>query len=319
MIKIKACVKRHSQKLVTAILLCSVLYGSGRLYFSLTDGFMVSNIVCELPADPARELRAWSEQEMQEWQKVSAQSWHYLGKGCQSYVFESEDGKYVLKFFKYQRFRPQFWLEPFSFLPPVKNYIDKKMVKKYEKLAFFMQAWKVAFEELKDESGLVLVHLNKSNHLQQDFVLYDKLGLKHKVPADQVEFLVQKKADGLISWIDQHMKMQQQEIVKLLLDDLVTTLVSEYSRGLSDDDPALMQNTGVYKNRPFHIDVGQFTKESRYQDPATWHQALFNKTYNFRIWLLRHYPQLGEHLTHRLESEIGEDWSSMKPFFGRIH
>lgn len=312
-------VKCHSKKIIALILLTTLVWGSGRLYFSITDGFMESNILSDLPADPVRELRNFTDAEQNEWMVLSQQPWYYLGKGCQSYVFESEDGKYVLKFFKYQRFRPQFWLEALSFLPPIKAYLDKKMVTKQEKLAFFMEAWKVAFEELKEESGLVYVHLNKSTHLNSDFVLYDKIGMKHVIAADQVEFLVQRKAESLVPWIKEHMFSKNVADVKGLLDNLITTLVSEYQRGLSDDDPALMQNTGVFDNKMFHIDVGQFTKGDKYRDPGIWHQALYNKTYYFRLWLLRNYPEMGEYLTERLKGELGDNYEAMKPFFGRIH
>lgn len=311
--------RRHSNKIIALILIASGLWGVGRLYFSLTDGFLVSNIVSALPREPGRETRPLSAGEEEELARALAQPYHYLGKGCQSYVFESEDGRYVVKFFKYQRFRPQAWLKALSFFPPIERLLEEKQVRKQKKLGLFMQAWKVAFDELKEESGLVAVHLNKSDHLRVDFTLYDKLGFKHTVPADSLEFLIQRKADRLIPWIEREMASGASGKVKILLDDLIQTLVAEYRRGLSDNDHALMQNTGVYRERPLHIDVGQFTRNARFADPAVWHQELYNKTYQFRLWLLKAYPQLGEHLTLELQEAIGSDWSAMKPYFGRQH
>lgn len=311
--------KRYSNTIIAGILLTSVLWGAGRAYFSLTDGFWVSNIISDLPVDPAREVRPLLPEEEKIWADVAEKPWHYLGKGCQSYVFESDDGKYVLKFFKYQRYRPHFWLEAISFLPPVQDYLAKKHEKKMKKLNFFIHAWKVAFDELNTESGVVFVHLNKSDNLKKTFTLYDKIGLKHTLPADNLEFLIQRKADMLVPWIQREVAQHDLPKVKRLLDDLVEMFVDEYSRGLSDNDHALMQNTGVFHDKPFHIDVGQFTQEERFKNPRLWHEELYKKTYNFRLWLLKNYPELGEHLQNHLKATIGEDWSKMKPYFGRIH
>lgn len=315
----KKSIQRHSRKIIALILMTAVLWGLGRLYFSVTDGFLVSNIVSELSYKPEHETRTLTSFEKAEFEKALSQPYYYLGKGCQSYVFQSADKAYVLKFFKYQRFRTPQWLEPLTFIPLIQNLLIQKKEKKERKLAFFMQAWKVAFDELKEEAGLIAVHLNKSANLNRDFILYDKMGFKHSVPADSAEFLIQRKADMLVPWIQKEMAASEEEKVKKLLNDLVTMLVSEYTRGLADNDHALMQNTGVYQNHPFHIDVGQFVKESRFAEPSVWHQELYNKTYKFRLWLLKNYPLLGEHFTERLKSAIGNDWEKMKPYFGRQH
>lgn len=311
--------KRHSQKIIFLILATAFLWGAGRLYFSMTDGFWMSNIESNLAFSEERVTRPLSAEEKNEAITVLNQPWTYLAKGCQSYVFESADGHYVLKFFKYQRFRPQAWLKALSFLPPVEKHLEAKQAKKDAKLNFFMQAWKVAFDDLKEESGLVMVHLNKSSDLNVDLKLTDKMGFQHSVPADSMEFLIQRKADMLVPWIKEQMKQGHEDKVEVLLDNLVQMFVSEYSRGLSDNDHALMQNTGVYKERPFHIDVGQFTKEERFKDPNVWHQELYNKTYKFRLWLLKTYPEMGEHLTESLKIAIGDDYANMKPYFGRAH
>ena len=182
-----------------------------------------------------------------------------------------------------------------------------------------MVSWRLAFDELSEESGIIWVHLNKTDDLQVDFILKDKLGFQHRVSADQVEFLIQRKADLLEDWIIRNMRNNQPEKVRALINDLITTLLNEYERGLSDNDPALFQNTGVYHDRPFHIDVGQFEKSERFKDPDVWKVELFNKTYFFRLWLIENYPEIGEHLTLVLKEAIGPKWDEMKPFFGRIH
>lgn len=141
------------------------LYGLGRLYYQLTGGFTESNISSDFAFQPAWEVRPLSKAEEEEAALALNQSYRYLGKGCQSYVFESEDGKFVIKFFKYQRFRMHSWLKFFPPMPALVKYRQEKMEKKWKKLDGFVRSWKVAFEHLKEETGLVFVHLNKTEGL----------------------------------------------------------------------------------------------------------------------------------------------------------
>src|ERR1700704_4131205 len=94
-----------------AAFLFLAIYGAGRLYYQVTGGFTEGNIFYDLPFDPRFEMKS---KETVNLDFLLSKKFHYLGKGCQSYVFEREGGEYVIKFFKYQRFRPQEWLKLFS-------------------------------------------------------------------------------------------------------------------------------------------------------------------------------------------------------------
>ncbi|HEY4831248.1 MAG TPA: hypothetical protein VIH61_01625 [Waddliaceae bacterium] len=290
-----------------------LLYGLGRLYFCTTGGFCLSNITSNFTHEPRWEMRALSESEQEDIKRILSQEFRYLGKGCQSYVFVSADGEYVIKFFKYQRFRPQFWLRYFTFIPPVSNYYDKKVEEKKHKLEALFTSWKIAFEELQAETGLVYVHLNNNTHfLPANFFFYDKIGLKHTVDMNKMEFLIQRKADMLCPAIEQLMVEGKKQNALLLLDKLLALIISEYHRNLADNDHALMQNTGVYRGEPIHVDVGQFVKNQEINDPSLYHQELFNKAYKFRIWLQKNYPELLQHFDRELQREMGNTFFQMK-------
>ena len=81
-------------------------------------------------------------------------------------MFQSQDGKYVLKFFKYQRYKIKPWVEAFTFIPFVAAHRDRRLQHKQDKLARFFSSWKLAFNELQPETGLVYVHLNKTDYLK---------------------------------------------------------------------------------------------------------------------------------------------------------
>lgn len=307
--------KKIWQKLIGIGLIVIALYGVGRLYFQLTGGFSVTNISSDFAYDPNRNTRSLTLEEKQEVDQALSQPYRYLGKGCQSYVFLSDDGQYVIKFFKYQRFRLQPWLIHFPSLPAIVKYREEKIEKKREKLDRFFQSWKLAFEDLKDETGLVFVHLNKTQDLQKKLQIVDKLGLSHEVDLDQMEFCVQRRADMLCTTLLNYKERGDLSSAQQLIQNLLALILSEYHRGLADNDHALMQNTGVREGKPMHVDVGQFVHNEFIKDPTVYYQELFTKTYKFKLWLREAYPELATFLEEQLYGVMGPSYVTMQPKF----
>lgn len=297
------------------MLVIALSYGGIRLYFNLTGGFTTENIVFHPLSDSRWEIRTLFDEEQELVDSILAQKFTYLGKGCQSYVFLSEDGNYVIKFFKYQRFKVSPIIKTLSFLPVVNEYYLKKVEKKKNKLENLYSSWKIAFEELQPETGLLFVHLNQTTHLNKTLTIYDKLGIKHHLNLDRTEFLIQKRASMLCSHIDGLMELGKIRESKEFLTKIIALILSEYRRGYADNDHALMQNTGVLEGNPIHIDVGQFVKDEQAKNPDFYKQELFNKTYKFRKWLQKKYPELATDLEQKLYQTIGERFFSMQPHF----
>lgn len=300
------------KKILLILLLVISMYGLGRLYYRLTGGFAISNITSDYPFQPQWEVRPLLTSEHEEFLKAIDQPFHYLGKGCQSYVFMSQDGEFVIKFFKYQRYRLQPWLAYFP-LPAMIKYREEKLEKKWKKLDGFVQSWKVAFEKLKEETGLVFVHLNATNHLNKNLTIYDKIGQKHVVQLDEMEFCIQRSAQMLCDTLLEYKINGDQAKAQQLVHQLLTMILSEYSRGLADNDHALMQNTGVSQGKPIHIDVGQFVVNDAIKNPEVFHQELFTKMYKFRNWLETHYPALGKYLDDEMQLILGPSYFTMQP------
>lgn len=303
------------KSLACLIAFAALLYGANLLYYQLTGGFWVSNITSDFAYDPRWQTRPLTSAEEQNVHAILNQKFTYLGKGCQAYVFQSADGKYVLKFFKYQRYRIKPWVEWFSFIPFVEKYKQERLAHKKAKLERFFNGWEVAFDELQPETGLVYVHLNKTQNFNQTVTIADKLGIEHAVDLDRVEFLIQKKAVMFTDEISRMMKNGQEVQAKALVLAFINQLLSEYNRGLVDNDHAIMQNTGVIEGKPIHIDVGQFSRNPEIKYAALWKQDLFNKTYRFRIWLKERYPSLSTFVDAKVEELIGPQIHSMKPHF----
>lgn len=290
------------------------LYGLTRLYYAVTGGFTIGNITSDLAFDQRWVTHEPSGIEQEEIDRALNQQYVYLGKGCQAYVFESEDGQYVLKFFKYQRFRPQWWLNNLVSIPAIEQYQQYKASQKKNKLDNVFRSWKIAFEDLSRETGVVYVHLNKSNDLHKIMTIRDKMGLSHQIDLDQMEFLVQHKAKMLCPTLETMIDRKEIAQAELLIDRLLSMVLLEYLRGYADNDHALMQNTGVWEGFPIHIDVGQFIYNSSVKDPAVFRQELYDKMYKFHLWLKKRHAELALHLQNRLVAIIGEEYFLKGPY-----
>lgn len=290
------------------------LYAFTRLYFAVTGGFTIGNITSELSYDQQWSTHELSAMERKEVDRALDQQYAYLGKGCQAYVFKSDDGQFVLKFFKYQRFRPQSWVNIFAFIPAIGHYQQHKAIEKKNTLDNVFRSWKIAFENLSRETGVVYLHLNKSNDLHKRMIIRDKMGMAHELDLDQMEFLVQHKAEMLCPAIEAMINQNELVQAELLIDRLLHMLLSEYARGYADNDHALMQNTGVWNGYPVHIDVGQFIYNPIVKDPSVFGQELYNKTYKFHLWLKKHNEHLATFLQNRLVAILGEEYFLKGPY-----
>ena len=305
---------RLYKSIIWFALVAALFYGAGRVYYAVTGGFSIGNITFALPYDDRWVTKPLSTEEQSNINQILSQKFHFLGKGCQSYVFESDDGQYVIKFFKYQHFRPRAWIDLFTFIPSVEEYRQNKMVEKRELLERLFTSLKIAYEYLQEDTGVVYIHLNKSRNLNKEVVIYDKMKLKHRLNIDDYEFVIQRKAKMLGKEIDQLMTEKRQNEAEIIIDKLLALILKEYSNGYADNDHALMQNTGILDGRPVHIDVGQFVRNNQVKQPGLYKQELFNKTWRFHDWLKRHHPALANYLEMRLKEIIGEtEFHTMKP------
>jgi len=302
------------KKIIILIIAVCAVYAGGRLYYALTGGFTMGNIISDLPFNPKWKTHPLTAQEKEAIHQALNQEFTYLGRGCQAYVFASKDGQYVIKFFKFQRFRPQAWIDLFTFIPSVHKYQDGKVIEKREKLNKVFTSWKIAYDTLRKETGVVYVHINKTDDWHQSILIKDKMGFEHTVDVDTTHFMLQKRAVMLCAAIDQLEEEGHRDQAELLIDRLLTMLLMEYARGYADNDHALMQNTGVYDGHPIHIDIGQFIHNDSVKAPKIYKQELFDKTYQFHQWLKKHHPALADHLEARLIAVIGPDYFYSAPY-----
>jgi hypothetical protein len=280
-------------KIVLGIFLLILLQ---RFCHNKTDGFALRKILSDRSLYPEWGITPPALQEMAAIKAALSQPYRYLGKGAQLYVFGSDDGHYVLKFFRQEHIRPRAW---FWILPT--HHREEKVQCSFRKLQKDFRSYKIAYETLKEETGLIYLHLNKSEDLHLRIPVYDKIGVEHWIELDEMQFILQKRAEmvypTLANWIENG------EIAKAkgTLTELVQILKNRFEKEIFDKDPDLNTNFGILDGHPIQIDVGRFRKDNFYSNKQVYKLEIMRITDNLKQWLEGNCPELSFHLQREIQ------------------
>jgi len=291
-------VKKNNLRRIAVTIACAGgLILLQRFCHQQTDGFSRYKISSNLTFQPEWETPRLSLREQESLSKILDQPYRYLAKGAQSYVFLSDDGKYVLKFFRIYHLQPPFWVTHLRWPWFLQSYKMDKILKKLDELHKDFASYKIAHDELKEETGIVYLHLNKTDYLKQTLTFYDKIGIKHQVALDQMEFLVQKRAELVYPALAKMVESEGLENAKDALSQLVSLLCLRCQKGIHDKDPDLNTNFGFIGHTPLQIDVGRFRIENgNLQERMVDRDEIIRITDNLNQWLRSRYPELSGHL-----------------------
>jgi hypothetical protein len=267
-----------------------------RLCHRATDGFTPSKIESNLSFNRKFEIQPLDPQQETTIRSLLSGPFIYLDRGAQAYVFASADGQVVLKFFRHHRTRTL--LAPLlRFLPsPFKKRLAESLEKRKERREKDFQSYKLAYDHLPKETGLIYLHLNKSEDLKIKLSLYDKIGVHHLIDLDKMEFIVQKRAILLYPALEAMIQGGKEAEAKEVLSQLVQLLKKRCQEGLFDKDPDIRTNFGLLEGHPIQIDGGRFREDPRCKDPAIYEEEIIRITDRLSKWLEKRSPELALHL-----------------------
>lgn len=294
-------------KVIQCLLVLLVGYGiflGIRAWEKRTDGFTLEKMHSDLPNNPNWEIEV-SESTTEEANKILNQPFYYLARGFQCYAFVSGDGKHVLKFMRHQRLRPPVmfdWLPKYQFLQELK---EKKTKERRKRMNQLFRSLKVAFEDVPAESGLLYVHLNKTENKHPMVTIYDKSGAEHKVCLDKVEFIVQEKAVWIKPTINGLMKEGNVEAAKERINQIFVLLVECSKKGIQDMDGALIRkdNLGFLPHRAIYIDTGKISRKKAIRTKECFTRDL-RRLRPLHKWLAMNYPELAAHFEEQKKRTI---------------
>lgn len=268
-----------------------ILYGVSRFCLSQTDGFSVERISSSSEFHHEWEVPI----EDPKIKEIFTQPFDYLGKGAQTYVFASRDGRYVIKFFRYlNKYRSPLEILPFE-------RIQKTVQKRQSRLEKDFRSYIIAHERLKEETGLLFIHLNRTKNLKTTLTLYDKIKVQYKLSLDEMGFILQKRAEPFYPTLTRWIEEENLDEAKGALAKLVQLVLKRCKSGLFDKDPDLATNFGFLDNNPLQIDVGRFKIDETRKDPQIYKQDMARIFNRLEKWLDTHSPELAAYLKHEMD------------------
>lgn len=285
--------------------LSALIFFSGiKFYYFLTDDFRITNVTHEMPYNTEWEIEPLSSNERAKLRLILKQPYFYFDKGSQSYVLLSQDKQYIVKFFKFKHFRPN-WLV--SILPdskPFWNYKTKYLAKKERLIHNVFKGYKLAYDLHRSDSALEYIQLNKSQELGGTITFFDKIGIKHILNLDDILFVVQKRVKTSGQVMKEALEQGDISFANKRIDQIIGLYLLEYSKGLYDRDHAIIRNTGFLDDKPIHLDVGKLSLDPKMVNLDHYKLDLIKMIDHYKTWALIHYPQyypsLAQHVDERL-------------------
>ena len=279
------------KRLFTAVILLVSFFCVERFCHHHTDGFAMVNVYAP-EGDNAKWHREGSLPE-----GIENQTFTYFNSGSQSYVFVSEDGQLVLKLFKFQHMRA----------PPILDFIkgfaplDEKRAKKRNVLEKTFNSLCIGYDKLKEETGLVFLHLAKTDHLHKKIVIIDKIGKKHLLDLDRVEFLIQKKGTLAYNALNEWMEKGQVQQAKEAVASLLNLSIHRCKMGIFDKDPDFSTNFGFIDTVPFQMDFGRLSLSEEEKGIETYAPEMIRITRELEKWIRENHPELFETFQRMLD------------------
>lgn len=244
--------------LFVAASLCGIVYWR-------TDGFTPS--IIEVPLLEQTDATS---------SEISIPStFRYLARGKQMFAFEN--GDLVLKFFNSTELKIPWY--------PLKQ---KSQIRWGEKIRIYPESYPLALQHLKEETGLLVVHLGRSDRIFPTVELTDKAGRRFSVDLNQVPFVLQKK--GKSSFYRALQTTHSNEELQQLIDSYLAFHTHRIAHCIADYDRDIKRNYCWDGTEIQYIDPARFFFEPRLKEEKRAQLEWWKATHRLRKWLVQHAP-----------------------------
>lgn len=279
-------------KLLPLVLFPIILLGIGLLVCSNPHGFTVHKIASPLTYDEQWEIEGLDlDQEHDLIEAAFSQPFYYWGTDVYWYGFISEDHKYLLKFFKMHKLLPKTgWLSmPLALFEGYRfNQVDKKK----EILKEIFSSVKASYESFKDQTAVIYVHLNKTRRLRKKVELIDQFGKHLFVDLDSKEFILDRKAEHLYTYLVGLYDAHEDKEVRQALSSLFSVIVGRCAKGYGERDHHMAAHYGFIEGKPVLFDADRLVVEETLQYPHHYEREVEILGKEITAWMEKYYPKM---------------------------
>jgi hypothetical protein len=270
----------------------SCLIPIDRYFFKNNASFSIRFLYTSMPNCPEWDISCEQDPLLD---SILSQDFTYLAKGTHCYAFVSQDQKYIIKFHRYPSHMRLFpWLNR-----PLAYVFDAKRIriKEYnlDRYSYFMNNYKTSFQDLKEETGVILLHINRTDNLKKTITLIDKTKNRYRVCLDQVTFILQHRANMIYPTLQQCLDNDDLEKAKEAISHVISLIVQSCQKGYVNNDPVLKRNYGLLADRAMYIDIGDLVRKEEIRNPENYIPHLREVTQDLRAWIIDRKPELLQH------------------------
>ncbi len=238
---------------------------------------------------------------------IFSQPFYFLARGGQSYAFISQDQTVILKFFKNHHIRFWNFLKQIPLPSAFENFRQQILKKKFHQSPAFFESCKISYFEFRQRTGLIYLHLHKTDCFKRKLTLIDNLGIVHQIDIDSTPFALQKKAEFTSPKLKALIQGKGLATAKLCVDSLLSLIVERCQKGIADRDPNFRRNIGFIDNQAVEIDLGSYSKDESLKNPENLERELVDKTRKLRHWLYEKNPELSLYLSEQINKILEEN------------
>ncbi|MCC6127934.1 MAG: hypothetical protein IT584_01895, partial [Chlamydiae bacterium] len=205
---------------------------------------------CKVVADHKPEWE--SSPPTEEVLSILAQPFSFLQRGSQTYVFASEDQKYVLKIFakplKEYRFQ--------RYTGKGKPHLSKDH--RRERVSGALQGYHLAEKLPQSASALIYTHLNLTENELPSTQIRDIFKRRYNLPLDRYRFVLQKKCEPLAPTLQKLARAGQIQEIQRLIQSYNKAIARRTSLSIRNSDTEFRKNFGILDGEVVEFDVGEY-------------------------------------------------------------
>jgi hypothetical protein len=286
-------VERMLRKIAILLCLVALCCGIGKGIHLARIGFSLRRIAAPVQT----KLVIWNS----EADLALDQPFRYLGRGRQCFAFSSLDGKYVLKFPRTDIYQIPLWMRT---LPVPLTFRESYRAEKLAREKFVLTSMKIAYEDLKEDTGIMGLHFGKTPDLGKSITLIDALGYPYHLPAHSATFILQTKQPILMKAFLEALHSGDLTLGKQILDAFIDVVVARGSKGIWNKDESFLRNYGFDGKKGYQIDIGSFYRKA--DGPA----SIRDTMHPVRTWLAKTDSEMLSYFDSALEKRMDSIFQS---------
>ena len=298
--------KRILKWIFVTVAACGLFIAAERFAHYKTGGFTIVNITDPHPYDTRWATEAPDSATLEYVRSILAQPFYFLAPGGQTFAFQSQDGQYVLKLTKHKRMRVPLWGQWLPLPSTLEQWRRATAAKKKKIFDCTFKSYLIADTYLKEETGIVFLHLNKSDYLKQSVTIIDKIGIAFKLNIDDFEFILQRKAELFYPHIEKLISEGEIDLVKERIHSMMTYLVGRAKRGIEDHDHCFETNLAFFNNKPFQLDIGSLRLNPAFKAHPMYCVKLREYSEELGEWLRANHPELDSYFEDLINKMLAD-------------